>query len=59
MTSKELLYIEDALGHEQYFQTHCQETAQKLSDPALKEAAQNMAAQHQRIFNEFFSLLSQ
>ena len=25
MTSKELLYVEDALGHEKYFQTKCQE----------------------------------
>ena len=27
MTDKELLYIEDALGHEQYFQQKCKETA--------------------------------
>ena len=25
MTSKELLYVEDALGHEKYFQTKCME----------------------------------
>ena len=30
MSPKELLYIEDALGHEKYLQTKCQETAQQL-----------------------------
>ena len=29
MTSKELLYVEDALGHEQYFQTKCNEIIRK------------------------------
>lgn len=32
MTEKELLYVEDALGHEQYFQTQCQDAAGRLQD---------------------------
>ena len=36
MTSKELLYIEDALGHEQFMETKCQETASKIQDAELK-----------------------
>ena len=57
MTDKELLYIEDALGHEQYFQQKCQETAQSLSDPELKTCVENMSESHSRIFNRFYSLL--
>ena len=29
MTEKELLYVEDALGHEQYFNLQCAQTAQR------------------------------
>ena len=36
MTTKELLYVEDALGHEQYFQTKCRELAGQLQDADLK-----------------------
>ena len=36
MTEKELLYVEDALGHEQYFQTACQNTTNQLQDGDLK-----------------------
>ena len=32
MSPKELLYVEDALGHEQYFQTKCKETANQIQD---------------------------
>jgi len=57
MTDKELLYIEDALGHEQYFQTKCQETAQSLSDPELKRCVEDLTNRHAQIFRSFYSLL--
>ncbi len=57
MTSKELLYIEDALGHEQYCITKCKETLASVSDPKLKASIQDMATRHQQIFNSFLSLL--
>lgn len=57
MTNKELLYIEDALGHAQYFQTKCNETAQQIQDPQLKTCVQQMAQNHQQIFQSFYSLL--
>ena len=57
MTDKELLYIEDALGHEQYFQQKCQETAQSLSDPELKTCVENLTSRHSQIFDRFYSLL--
>ena len=57
MTSKELLYVEDALGHEQYFQTQCAETASKIQDPELKRFAEDMQNQHRTIFQNFYNLL--
>ena len=57
MTDKELLYIEDALGHEQYFQQKCKETAQSLTDPELQTCVENLSARHATIFNRFYSLL--
>ena len=36
MSPKELSYIEDALGHEKFLKTQCQEAAQNLQDPDLK-----------------------
>ena len=35
MSPKELLYIEDALGHAQYLMTQCRTAASQLTDPAL------------------------
>lgn len=57
MTSKELLYVEDALGHEQYFQTKCNEIISTVSDAELKNSVQSMASKHKEIFNSFYNLL--
>lgn len=57
MTEKELLYIEDALGHEQYFQTQCQETAKQLTDKQLKACVQQLGRKHQQLFGDFYGLL--
>lgn len=57
MTSKELMYIEDALGHEQYFQTQCKQTASQLQDQQLKACVEQMATKHQKIFQDFYGLL--
>lgn len=57
MTAKELLYVEDALGHEQYFQTKCSETAQQIQDSELKTFAQQLEQKHKEIFQSFYSLL--
>ena len=37
MSTKELLYIEDALSHIQFLTTQCQTAVNQLQDPALKE----------------------
>lgn len=57
MTTKELLYIEDALGHEKYFQDKCKETASQLQDNDLKNCVEQMAQQHSQMFNSFYGLL--
>ena len=57
MTSKELLYVEDALGHAKYFQTKCRETAALLQDAELKNYAEQLGKKNQQIFQSFFDLL--
>ena len=57
MTSKELLYLEDALGHEKYFQSKSKETASQLQDIELKTCIEQMAQKHQQIFQRFYGLL--
>ena len=57
MSPKELMYIEDALGHEKFLQTKCQETAGQLEDAELKNCVQQMAAKHQELFNQFYQLI--
>ena len=57
MTSKELLYVEDALGHEQYFQTKCCEIQEQLSDSTLRNSVSDMQKKHQQIFTSFLNLL--
>jgi hypothetical protein len=57
MTSKELLYVEDALGHEKYFQTKCQEAAGQLQDTELKAYVEQMGQKHQQLFQSFYNLL--
>ncbi len=57
MTTKELLYIEDALGHEQYFQTKCRETASQIQDSDLKSYVERLAEDHRQIFRSFYGLL--
>lgn len=57
MTEKELLYVEDALGHEQYFQTACQNTTNQLQDADLKNFARDMQQKHHAIFQSFYDLL--
>ena len=57
MTSKELLYVEDALGHEKFFQTKCQEALSGLQDESLKNCVSHMAHQHEEIFASMYSLL--
>lgn len=58
MTNKELLYVEDALGHEQYFQTKCNEISTQITDNELRESTMKMQRQHQQIYTSFINLLN-
>ena len=57
MSPKELNYIEDALGHEQFLKTQGQEAIQNLQDPTLKNQVQQMTQKHQQIFDNFYNLV--
>ncbi len=57
MSPKELLYIEDALSHETHLQTKCQETAQKLQDPELKNFVEQISMRHKELFQQFYQLV--
>ncbi len=57
MTEKELLYIEDALSHEKYFRTKCNETINQIQDQSLKKSVQEIAQKHNQTFQNFYSLL--
>ena len=56
MSPKELLYIEDALGHSQFLMTQCRTAANQLSDPTLRSQAQQLANTNQKLFNPFLNL---
>ena len=57
MTEKELLYVEDALGHEQYFQTQCRDAAGRIQDGELRRFAQQLEHWHSEIFQSLLGLL--
>ena len=57
MSPKELLYIEDALGHTQYLMTQCRTAASQLTDPVLRQQAQQLLNGNQRLFAKFYELV--
>ena len=57
MTPKEILYVEDALGHAQFLTQQTQAAVQQLRDPALKQQVQQLVSKHQGIFRNFYSLV--
>ncbi len=57
MSPKELNYIEDALGHEKFLKTQCQDAIQNLQDPELKACAQQLQQKHQQIFDNIYKLV--
>lgn len=57
MSPKELLYIDDALGHEQFLIAQCQEAEAALSDPQLKQRVRQLQNSHQQLFNRLMALV--
>ena len=57
MSPKELLYIEDALGHTQFLMAQCREAADRLTDPALQQQVQQLIGDNQKLFDAFYNLV--
>ena len=57
MTPKEVLYVEDALGHAQFLKSQCQDAVNALQDADLKRQAQQWLQENQSIFRSFYSLV--
>lgn len=57
MTCKELLYVEDALGHELFLKTNSQKTSTKLTDITLSSYIKELETKHCDLLNKFKNLL--
>ena len=57
MTSKELLYVEDALEHENFMKSCATKTSGKLTDPTLSSYVSELAQKHMDLKNRFLNLL--
>ena len=57
MSPKELLYIDDALGHEKFLISQCQQAIAGLQDPQLRSFVQQMQNHHQQLFNKLYQLV--
>ena len=57
MSPKELMYIEDVLGHEQQMKVSCNDIASKLSDTQLSSFVQSLSQKHEQCFQKFYGLL--
>lgn len=57
MTSKELSYVEDALGHESFMKTCSKDTSNLLQDTTLSDYMKELEQKHNDLFNKFLNLL--
>ncbi len=57
MTSKELLYVEDALGHETFLKSCACTTSEQLQDENLKKYMKELEQEHTETLNKFLNLL--
>lgn len=57
MTSKELLYVEDALGHEKFMKSCSKKTSTQLTDTILSTYIGELEAKHTELFDKFLNLL--
>ena len=57
MTSKELLYVEDALGHEKFMKSCSKKTSSQLKDVNLANYIAELEKTHENLYNKFLSLL--
>lgn len=57
LSPRELLYIEDALNHARFMKVQCAEYANQLTDPVLKNFANELSQKHAEIFDELYRTL--
>ena len=57
MTNKELLYVEDALGHEEFLKACACNTSNQLQDANLKQFMKELETKHSNLYNNFLNLL--
>lgn len=57
MTGKELLYVEDALGHEKFMKSCSLKASSKLQDATLSNYMKELEQKHTEIYNKFLNLL--
>ena len=57
MTTKELLYVDDALAHTQLLATQFDNAASRIQDPALRTQVQQMANRHRQMYQRFYNLV--
>lgn len=57
MTNKELLYVEDALGHEEFMKNCSKNSSSKLQDQTLANYLKELEQTHTDLFNKFLNLL--
>ena len=57
MTTKELLYVDDALSHAQLLATQFENAARELKDNSLRTQVQQMAQRHRQVYQQFYDLM--
>ena len=57
MSPKELLYVEDALGHTNQIKTVCNDLKPQLGDTELQNFVADIARRQQQAFDRFYGLL--
>lgn len=57
MSPKELLYIEDALGHEKQIKATCVQSAEIIQDASLKNLVSDIGNRHANSFADLYRLL--
>ena len=57
MTNKELLYVQDAISHEQFLKSCACKTSDQLQDEVLKDYLKELETKHETLFNQFLDLL--
>ena len=57
MTSKELLYVQDALGHEKFLKCESKHVAGNIANEELATYIGSLEEEHNKIFEKFLGVL--